>query len=196
MRWSHDGSPAGLLVRVEGLGSIVGLDETRPDRTFRTARLTALYNGVERTEPRVSGGSVTRRSTFSRRSPSRARGITATESRSRLLLPRSFRSSGRRARFRSRPRPLVGVEIVTELESQADPRLGSLDAPAGEHTRSIEPLLITVAETAGVLGVGRTTVYELIASGDLEVVHIGRSARVPVAATRAFVDRLRARAAS
>ena len=65
-----------------------------------------------------------------------------------------------------------------------------------EPATALEPLLITVAETAEVLGVGRTTVYELITSGDLEVVHIGRSARVPVASTRAFVDRLRARAAS
>ncbi len=33
--------------------------------------------------------------------------------------------------------------------------------------------------------------YELIAAGAVEVVHIGRSARVPVAALEAFVERQR-----
>jgi excisionase family DNA binding protein len=40
------------------------------------------------------------------------------------------------------------------------------------------------------LGVGRTTAYELIGSGQLQVVHIGRSARVPVAAVHSYVERL------
>ncbi len=58
---------------------------------------------------------------------------------------------------------------------------------------STSPLLLTVRQAAAALGVGRTTVYELISSGDLEVVHIGRSARVPVAAINEFVDQLRSR---
>ena len=41
------------------------------------------------------------------------------------------------------------------------------------------------------LGIGRSTVYELIAGGRLEIVHIGRSARVPLAALIEFVDGLR-----
>lgn len=56
--------------------------------------------------------------------------------------------------------------------------------------------LLTVREAAQVLGVGRTTVYELIASDELEVVHIGRSARIPTAAIDDFIDRLRSRRAS
>ena len=56
------------------------------------------------------------------------------------------------------------------------------------------PLLVTIAEAAIALGVGRSTVYDLIATGELEVVHIGRAAtstifcsprpRRPVAPTR------------
>jgi excisionase family DNA binding protein len=42
------------------------------------------------------------------------------------------------------------------------------------------PALLTITEAAARLRIGRSTVYELIASGDLDVVHIGRSARVPV----------------
>lgn len=53
------------------------------------------------------------------------------------------------------------------------------------------PLLLTVVETARLLGVGRSTAYELLASGELESVHIGRSRRVPVAAVENYVESLR-----
>ena len=43
------------------------------------------------------------------------------------------------------------------------------------------------------MGVRRTKIYQLIGRGDLEVVYIDRSARVPVELVRAYVDRLRAR---
>lgn len=56
----------------------------------------------------------------------------------------------------------------------------------------VAPLLLSVSDAATVLGVGRTTVYELIGAGQLETVHIGRSRRVPVDALHAFVERLRA----
>jgi excisionase family DNA binding protein len=55
----------------------------------------------------------------------------------------------------------------------------------------VEPLLLDVREAASVLGIGRSTLYELIADGEIEVVHIGRPARVPVAALHEFVDRCR-----
>src|SRR4051812_43085162 len=53
-----------------------------------------------------------------------------------------------------------------------------------------ERLLLTVVEAAAMLGVGRTKAYELIAGGELQVVHIGRAARVPLAAVRRYVDGL------
>lgn len=53
------------------------------------------------------------------------------------------------------------------------------------------PLLLTVVETTRLLGVGRSTAYELLASGELESVHIGRSRRVPVAAVENYVESLR-----
>lgn len=54
-----------------------------------------------------------------------------------------------------------------------------------------EPRLVKVTVAAGMLGVGRSTVYELIRRGELETVHIGRACRVPTAAIQRFVDRLR-----
>jgi excisionase family DNA binding protein len=45
-----------------------------------------------------------------------------------------------------------------------------------------QPLLLTIPQAAHRLGVGRTTLYdlyELTNAGELEVVHIGRCARIP-----------------
>jgi excisionase family DNA binding protein len=53
-----------------------------------------------------------------------------------------------------------------------------------------EQLLVTPREAGRRLAVGRTTVYELIASGELESVVIGRCRRVPVSSLHEFVSRL------
>ena len=53
------------------------------------------------------------------------------------------------------------------------------------------PALLTVKQAAGVLNLGRSTVYQLIADGRLDVVHIGRSTRVPVDAITRFISELR-----
>jgi excisionase family DNA binding protein len=49
-------------------------------------------------------------------------------------------------------------------------------------------LLVTPAEAATALGIGRTRVYELMAAGDLRSVKIGRSRRIPVEALTAFIS--------
>lgn len=55
-------------------------------------------------------------------------------------------------------------------------------------TRTPE-LLLKITDAADVLSIGRSTVYELIAAGRLETVHIGRAVRVTTASIEAFVDR-------
>ena len=50
-------------------------------------------------------------------------------------------------------------------------------------------LLLTVPQAAAVLAVGRTMLYELIASGEVGTVHIGRCVRVPRSELEAFVER-------
>jgi excisionase family DNA binding protein len=52
-------------------------------------------------------------------------------------------------------------------------------------------LLMTIRDAAEALGLSRSTVYELIGRGELEVVHVGSSARIPAEAVRSFVVRLR-----
>ena len=65
-------------------------------------------------------------------------------------------------------------------------------ATSARSKRAIDPVLLTITEAATALAIGRTTVYELIGSGELDVVHIGRSSRVPADAIREFVAAKRA----
>jgi excisionase family DNA binding protein len=53
------------------------------------------------------------------------------------------------------------------------------------------PALLTVKQAARVLNLGRSTVYQLIADGRLEVVHIGRSTRVTTDAIARLIGALR-----
>jgi excisionase family DNA binding protein len=55
----------------------------------------------------------------------------------------------------------------------------------------VAKVLLTIEEAAERLSMGRTKVYELVRSGRLESVTIGRSRRVPVAALEPFVTGLR-----
>jgi excisionase family DNA binding protein len=56
---------------------------------------------------------------------------------------------------------------------------------------TIEPLLLTANEAAEALAIGRSKVYELIMSGELESVRIGGCRRVPADALVQFVAGLR-----
>jgi excisionase family DNA binding protein len=51
-------------------------------------------------------------------------------------------------------------------------------------------LLHRIESAAEQIGVGRSTLYELIARGEVKTVHIGRRALVTDDSLRAFVDRL------
>lgn len=59
----------------------------------------------------------------------------------------------------------------------------TIDIPAGD-------LVLTIEEAARVLRVGRTTMYALIATGDIESVCIGRLRRIPVRCLHRYVDSL------
>jgi excisionase family DNA binding protein len=53
-------------------------------------------------------------------------------------------------------------------------------------------LLLTVGEAAHRLGIGRPFMYELIATGQIETIHLGRLCKISVDAIAAFVERQRA----
>lgn len=54
----------------------------------------------------------------------------------------------------------------------------------------MEPLLIGIEDAAETLGVGRSTAYALIHTGDLETVKIGRRCLVTAASVISYVERL------
>ena len=97
---------------------------------------------------------------------------------------------------------LWGLDDVTALRPRTKPPSRPSLPRQAPDTVSAEPpvhapggelvLLLTVEDAGKALGISRSTMYELIGAGDLEVVHIRRSVRVPIDALHDFVRRLRA----
>lgn len=52
-----------------------------------------------------------------------------------------------------------------------------------------DKVTLTVDETAGVLGIGRSSAYEAVRQGQLPVIRIGRRYLVPKAALTAMLNR-------
>jgi excisionase family DNA binding protein len=69
---------------------------------------------------------------------------------------------------------------------------GSFRFIKDEGGEVVDKLLLKPTEAAQVLGIGRTKLFELLASGALESVQIGHSRRVPRDAIVSFLARLRA----
>ena len=55
--------------------------------------------------------------------------------------------------------------------------------------QSVEPLCVRVNDAARMIGIGRTKLYELISTGELETVKIGKATRVTTASLRELVKR-------
>jgi excisionase family DNA binding protein len=85
------------------------------------------------------------------------------------------------SRLTTRARLSVVMHETNETTQRAD---------RADDERTV--LLLTMIDAARALSIGRTTMYELVAAGEISVVHIGRSVRVPVDALHAFVERRRA----
>jgi excisionase family DNA binding protein len=48
--------------------------------------------------------------------------------------------------------------------------------------------LLRVEEASGILRIGRTKIYELMARGELPVVRMGRSVRIPLRGLQEWID--------
>jgi excisionase family DNA binding protein len=73
------------------------------------------------------------------------------------------------------------------------PRVGPAEIPdanAIENEVSVARMLLTVEQAASLLGVGRTTMFALIRTGDVVTVQIDRLRRIRPADLAAYVDRL------
>jgi excisionase family DNA binding protein len=69
---------------------------------------------------------------------------------------------------------------------QLDDNTSAIRDPLGQR------LLLTVTEAADRLGIGRSLLYELLAEGQVESIHVGRLRRIPTDALAAYIDRQRA----
>ena len=56
----------------------------------------------------------------------------------------------------------------------------------------VEPICVKVNDAARMIGVGRTKLYELISSGELETIKIGKATRITTASLHRLVERCRA----
>lgn len=56
---------------------------------------------------------------------------------------------------------------------------------------SVEPICVKVNDAARMIGVGRTKLYELIASGEIEAIKLGKSTRITTASLKKLVMRQR-----
>ena len=56
----------------------------------------------------------------------------------------------------------------------------------------VEPICVKVNDAARMIGVGRTKLYELIASGEIEVIKLGKSTRITTASLHKLVMQRRA----
>ncbi len=52
-----------------------------------------------------------------------------------------------------------------------------------------QPLLLNIVQASQVLCLGKTKIYELIATEELPVMHIGKAVRFPYTALQQWVDR-------
>lgn len=57
-----------------------------------------------------------------------------------------------------------------------------------DNSARTEPLVLTVEETAEVLQIGKALVYELVRSGKLRSLRIGRKVRVPRSALSEYLN--------
>ena len=65
-----------------------------------------------------------------------------------------------------------------------------VESAAGSVTldrRGGRPLLVTPAEAAALLRLGRSTIFELMAAGDIPSVKVGRTRRIPLAGVERWI---------
>lgn len=82
------------------------------------------------------------------------------------------------------------TEIATLLGRLAELMTDSRPAEPLPAQPRPERVLLTAEEAAEQLGIGRTLMYRLIRSGEVESIRVGRLRRIPTDAVRAYAVRL------
>ncbi|MGY8972869.1 MAG: helix-turn-helix domain-containing protein [Sphingomonadales bacterium] len=72
------------------------------------------------------------------------------------------------------------------------PSAGTTEHLREQHARrAIEPIAMRVPEACRYLGIGRSTLYVLIAKGQVEIIKLGSATLVLTSSLHALVERLR-----
>lgn len=72
--------------------------------------------------------------------------------------------------------------------SDAERRQHVREAMAAQESLPVEPLSVRIATAVKLTGIGRSTLYELINSGEIETVKIGRSTYIPYRCLKRLID--------
>ena len=57
----------------------------------------------------------------------------------------------------------------------------------------VEPICVRINDAAHMIGIGRTKLYELISTGELETVKIGKATRVTITSIHELIRRRRSK---
>ena len=93
------------------------------------------------------------------------------------------------ARLLARVRARIILEEITKDAAVVTQPVPTDEVP---HPETRRQLLLRVEDVAEALSVGRSKVYELIRSGELPSIHIGRSVRVSLDDVHAWIRQKRA----
>lgn len=80
---------------------------------------------------------------------------------------------------------------TTRIDRADVDAVDSAKAARPRRRLTVAPIAVRVPEAAKMLGISRSRFYELIESGDIEIVKLGRSTLVPVASLHSLIERLR-----
>ena len=61
--------------------------------------------------------------------------------------------------------------------------------PPADKPQATEPIAVRILEAVRLTGIGRSKLYELIASGDIETVKIGSCTLIPMASLHRLIER-------
>lgn len=83
---------------------------------------------------------------------------------------------------------------MSNRAGESGPKNAQLDLPLVSREPTIktyqgDPITVRIPEAIRLIGIGRSKLYELIASGDLEVVKIGRCTLIPIASLHDLIER-------
>lgn len=77
---------------------------------------------------------------------------------------------------------------MTRGPSEIDPPRQVGEVMSVEECLPIEPLSVRIATAVKLTGIGRSTLYELINSGEIETVKIGRSTFIPYRCLKRLIE--------